>query len=136
MHLARAVLFLCCAAPITAADLVLNVRETAGVARSGEIVHSGVPLPRSLAIVATDRLGIVDANGQPVPAEFRILGRWNAGLTTSAPIQWLLVSFPATVAPNATARYRLVTDASNPAPHAPLRLTRDGDRVTVDTGAA
>jgi hypothetical protein len=136
MHLARAVLFLCCAAPACAADLVLNVRETAGVARSGELVRSGVPLPRASAITTTDRLGIADDAGHAVPAQFRILGRWNDGLAANAPIQWLLVSFPATVGAKATARYHLVTDAPNPAPAAPLRLTRDGGRVTVDTGAA
>ncbi len=136
MHLGRAVLFLFCAASSSAADLSLSVKETAGVARVGEIVRSGVPLPRALSIATTDRLAVLDPDGHAVPAEFRILGRWNAGLATNAPIQWLLVSFPATVGANATARYRLVTEGINPAPATPLRLTREGDRVTVDTGAA
>src|ERR1051325_8546902 len=108
MHLARAVLFLCCAAPACAADLVLNVRETAGVARSGEVVHSGVPPPRASAITTTDRLGIADDAGHAVPAQFRILGRWNDGLAANAPIQWLLVSFsPSVGAEGAAARHLL-----------------------------
>src|SRR6266545_2860053 len=125
MHLARAVLFLFCAASVSAAELILNVRETAGVARSGEIATSGVPLPRALSITTTDGLAVLDPAGQPVPAQFRILARWNAGLSTNAPIQWLLVSFPATVGAKATARYRLVTEGINPAPATPLRLTRE-----------
>jgi hypothetical protein len=32
--------------PTVPAELILTVRETAGIARSGEIVRSGVPLPR------------------------------------------------------------------------------------------
>ncbi|HEV7518101.1 MAG TPA: hypothetical protein VGR07_17515, partial [Thermoanaerobaculia bacterium] len=54
-------------------------------------------------------------------------------------IQWLLVAFPATVGARESAVYRLVTDGSagpNPPPPHPLRLTRQGDAITVDTGAA
>jgi YetA-like protein len=119
-----------------ALDVPLRVRETAGVGRVGEVVRSGIPLPRSAAIMSTAGLSIVDADGAAVPAQFRILARWNAGRSdVSAPIQWLLVSFPASVAANATATYRLVT-GSNPAPATPLRVTRSGNRVVVETGTA
>ncbi|HEX7185270.1 MAG TPA: fibronectin type III domain-containing protein [Thermoanaerobaculia bacterium] len=120
-------------------QLRLTVRETAGIARSGEVVRSGVPIPRSLDLRSTAPLAVVDASGTPVPADFQVTARWNAGLdNTSAPIQWLLVSFPATVSANASATYRIVTDGSiaNPAPARPLRLTRNGDAITVETGAA
>ncbi len=119
--------------------LTLNVRETTGVARGGEIVRSGVPLPRSLNILSTSRLAIVDAAGTPVPAEFDVTARWNAGKSdATAPIQWLLVTFPATVGANQTAAYRLVTDgsAANPAPATRINLTQSGNAVTIDTGAA
>jgi len=121
-------------------QLLLTVRETAGVARGGEVVRSGLPVPRSLNLLGTDSLAIVDAAGVRVPAEFEVTARWNAGKTTaSAPIQWLLVTFPASVGANQVATYRLVTDGSagpNPAPARPLTLTRSGNAVTVDTGAA
>ncbi len=119
--------------------LNLNVRETTGIARSGEVVRSGVPLPRSLNVLATGSLAIVDAAGTPVPAEFEVTARWNAGKSdAAAPIQWLLVTFPATVGANQTATYRLVTDgsATNPAPATRVNLTQSGNEVTVDTGAA
>ena len=118
------------------ASINLSVRETAGVARAGEVVRSGVPLPRAMGQLSTDGLRVVDANGAAVPAQFKVLARWNAGRSdATAPIQWLLVSFPATAGANATAAYRL-TAGPNPAPPAPLRLTREGNRVVVDTGAA
>ena len=102
------------------AELILTVRETAGIARSSEVVRSGVPLPRSLDVRDTNALTLVDAGGTPVPAEFQALARWNAGREdTSAPIQWLLVAFPASVAANGSTTYRLVTDRSagpNPTP--------------------
>jgi hypothetical protein len=129
-------------AAITAADLVFTVRESAGVARAAEVVRSGVPLPRSLSVRATSGLAIVDSGGRLVPAEFKVLARWNAGRNvTTAPIQWLLVTFPASVAANGSATYRLVIDGSkgaNPPPASSklVRLSRAGDQVTVATGAA
>ncbi|MFH1436943.1 MAG: hypothetical protein ABIJ56_14640 [Pseudomonadota bacterium] len=99
-----------------------------------------MPLPKSLDVRDTSLLTLVDALGQPVPAEFQALARWNAGLEdSSAAIQWLLITFPAHVSANETSRYRLVTDGSagtNPAPDTPVTVERDGDSITIDTGAA
>jgi hypothetical protein len=117
----------------------LTVRETAGIARTNEVVHTGVPMPRSLNLKSTDRFAVVDASNRAIPAEFRITARWNAGLSdTTAPIQWILVTFPASVSARSSASYRLVTDGSvaNPVPARPLTLTQNGNLITVDTGAA
>src|SRR3954452_15866435 len=48
--------------------LILDVRETAGIARSGEVVRSGLPLPRSLNVLGTGGAGLVDAPRHPRPA--------------------------------------------------------------------
>jgi hypothetical protein len=118
----------------------LFVRDTAGRARDGEVAASGVPLPREMAVTDASALAVTDASGVLVPAEFRVLARWNAGLDeAAAPIQWLLVAFPATVAADGTAEYRLVLDGSagaNPAPAVPVTVEETGDRITVDTGVA
>ncbi len=118
----------------------LAVRETAGVARAGEVVRSGVPLPRSLGVHDPRSLAVLGPDGKPVPAEFHTLARWNAGKDdAAAPIQWVLVVFPATVAARGSATYTLVADGSagpNPPPPAPLRLSRQGEQVVVETGAA
>jgi hypothetical protein len=120
-------------------QLILNVRETVGIARGAEVVRSGVPLPRALNVLSAGKLAVVGSSGTAVPAEFEVTARWNAGKSdATAPIQWLLVTFPATVGANQTATYRLVTDGSvaNPAPATSIRLTQSGNAVTVDTGAA
>ena len=115
----------------------LTVKETAGVARTGEMVRSGVPLPRSLEVRDVRGLAIAGPDGKPVPAEFRVLARWNAGKDeAAAPVQWLLVTFPATVGARGSAVYHLVSGQPNPPPASPLRLTREGQQVIVDTGAA
>jgi hypothetical protein len=84
------------------------------------------------------RLAVVDGEGKPVAAQFDVLARWNAGLSDGeAPIQWVLVIFPATVPARGKATYWLVTGGPpNPPPPRPLKLVREGNRVTVDTGAA
>src|SRR5687768_17561807 len=100
----RALLVFLLGALAADADMLLRVRDTAGAGRTGEVVRSGVPVSRASALFSTENLRVVDANGVAVPAQFKVLARWNAGRgDTSAPIQWLLVSFPATVAANATA---------------------------------
>ena len=125
--------------PAPAPRVPLTVRETAGVARTGEVLSTGIPLPRSLGVRATRWLAVVDPAGKPVPADFRLLARWNAALDDrSAPIQWVLVTFPATVGAKQSAVYSLSVDGSvaNPPPPAPLTLEQKGDRIVVDTGAA
>jgi hypothetical protein len=125
--------------PPIPSDLLLTVRETAGVTRTDEIVRSGVPLSRALDIHDINTLAIADANGDAIPAEFQILARWNAGRSADAPIQWLLITFPASVNANSTATYHLVIDGSvgiNPTPSTSISLTQIGNQITVTTGAA
>ena len=126
------------AAPLWA-KLPLQVRETAGIARSQEIAQTGIPIPRGMNLTNVAELAVTDAAGTPIPAEFRVLARWNAARTdTTAPIQWVLVAFPASVGANATTTYRLVTNGSiaNPAPTTSLQVTRNANRVVVQTGTA
>ncbi len=127
--------------PAVPETLVMTVRENTGVARTDEVVRSGVPLPRALDVRATTGLVVVhEATGLSVPATFRVLARWHAARTDpSAAIQWLLVAFPATVAANDAATYRLVLDGSagvNPSPAVPLSVNQSAGAVSVDTGVA
>jgi hypothetical protein len=118
----------------------LTVREMAGIARRDEVATTGIPLPRGLGLRDLRQLAVIDPAGKKVPAEFRVLARWNTGLKEeSAPVQWLLVSFPAAVPAHGSAVYKLVTDGSagaNPKPPRPLKVRKDGSQVVVDTGAA
>lgn len=117
----------------------MTVREIAGVARTNEVLSSGVPLPRSADIKTTDGLVVIDTNGTRIPAEFHVLARWNAGLSdTNAPIEWLLVIFPATVVANGSTTYQLTNGVAgdNPLPANPLTILQNGNQFTVNTGAA
>lgn len=115
----------------------LEVRETAGVRRHGELAAGGIPLPAGLGLQGAEGLAVVDGQGRRVPAEMRVLARWPVpdGL---GPVQWLWVAFPADVEASARSAYRLVPAAGLGAPEGQprLRVTEESDRVVVDTGVA
>ncbi len=119
-------------------SVVLSVAERGGVARSGEMVASGVPLPRSWKLSSVSALRIRNSAGTAVPAQFHVLARWGAAAhCTTAPIRWVLVQLPATVASSGTATYMLDRGGPGPAPITPLILdTSTAGRIRVNTGAA
>ncbi len=121
-------------------DLIFQVSEFAGVGRTNEVLASGLPLARDLAAHSTSQLQVTTLNGQPMPARFHVLARWNAGrANTNAALQWVLLEMPVSVPANETRHFRLVVSSSEaavaPIP-TPLRLTEDQGQLTIDTGVA
>ena len=113
---------------VNAFEVELKVTETAGVTRVGAPCHSGVPLPPG-AVADEGKLRLLDAAGKPTPAQFRVLSRRQTG-----DIAWVAVSFLTDVRANGTVTYRL-TDIGGTAPVGkPLKITEDGESVTVVTG--
>ena len=115
-------------------DVVLTVRETAGVARLGEPVTSGVPLPRDVLSDASG-LRLCGPNGQEVPAQFRVTGRWLPGKS----IRWVLVDFQTDCDAGQERTYTLTTgtpSAATPEVPRPVRVTEEPERYVVDTGTA
>jgi len=125
--------------PPRPSTLQLSVRNDSPLARNAEIAVGGVPLPRGLDIRSTQNLAVTTDSGVPIPATFRILARWNAGLDdVSAPVQWLLVRFPASLPAQSSASFRLRYDGSiaNPLPAVSLTLQQSGNDITIATGTA
>lgn len=122
----------------------MTLNETSGIARTAEVVSSGVPIPRGLNINSTAPFAVVDALDVATPAVFEVLGRWDAPLSnTAAPIQWLLVTFVADAPANTSTSYKLITNGAvvNPAPTSPITTTTvtsgpDIQQVIVSTGVA
>lgn len=121
-------------------ELILTVSEIAGVARQDEVLRSGVPIPRNLGLTSVDNLAIVDSSGTLVPAEFQVTARWNAGRNDSAaPIQWLLVTFPAAVGANEMTTYQVIWDGSagaNPTPENAVTVSNADGEYVINTGSA
>ncbi len=126
-------------APLMPTNLNLKVENTTPHLQQNYVVRAGMPLSRSQNKTSTNDFAIVDDGGTAVPAQFRILARWNAAINdTNAPIQWVLASFPATVSAHSSRVYRLRIDASinNPAAPNPISVTQDNGGVVVNTGIA
>lgn len=70
----------------------LTIPEPAGIARISEPVTVGVPLSREANITDVARLGIFDADTE-LPAQFRVLSRWDGPPDAVLPIRWVLADF-------------------------------------------
>jgi hypothetical protein len=118
-------------------DVPLTVQETTGVARTGEPVTSGVPIPRDVNLTDLSTLRLLDGSSQPIPAQFTPLARWaGAPDDTGKPVRWLLLDFQADVPANGMATYRLVNSGGTTPTFPTLTVTDNADAVTVQTGVA
>lgn len=123
------------AAPVAAADLPeikLTVTERAGVARSGNHVTGGLPLPLG-AVKDVGTLSLIRRSGtgdQPVPAQFVVRQKW----LHDDSVRWATVHFVASAAGGGKTEYVVRVAKAEPFAY-PIKAQAAGDRVTVDTGA-
>ena len=114
----------------------LVIKETLGIHRTNEMVRNGIPIARTDEIKDTSRLIIEDDEGNKIPACFEVLSRWAGGKDdTSCAIQWLLVSFPATVSANQTRLYYL-TSGLPKEPETTVSVTENHLAFNVSTGVS
>ena len=119
-----------------ALSVPLTVRDHSTVARTAEPVRSGVPIPRSAALMDVTDLRLVGPAGVAVPARFTALGRWGAGpADPGAPVRWVQVEFRADVPAGGAATYTLLDGGAGPAPAA-LAMVETAAAVEVTTGPA
>jgi hypothetical protein len=106
----------------------LHVVESAGVERCNWPVTRGVPFPNG-AVQDPDLLGVEDADGCPVSAQFRVLSRWPDGS-----LKWVLVDFQADVAPNGRSSYTVCQSGERADLGEEVRIREDDERLVVGTG--
>lgn len=118
----------------------LYVMNPSSLPRTAWPVSGGVPIPRDATdgrapITSPSQLSVVDAQGNAVPAQFRVLARWDGDRSdTGRPIKWLLVDLQADVPANGTAKYRLVSYPYPLTLSNAVTVSEDDGGVTVDTG--
>ncbi|MCA9606762.1 MAG: hypothetical protein KC619_14250 [Myxococcales bacterium] len=111
---------------------VLDVREDFGVARTGEVARSGVPIPEALGITDATELRVTDGDDAPIPSQVRALARWGGDPDDEAlPLQWVEVSALLDLDASATRELRLVRAARTG--ESPLLASEAATRI--DTGA-
>ena len=126
------VVLMCPAAPGSAAaaefEVKLTVEESAGVARAGEPVSGGVPLPLGL-VKDPAALKLLGPDGKEVPAQFSAINRWGHDQS----VMWLLVQSTAAVPAKGRVVYTLQPGAAT-AKRSLLKVDDGAEAVTVDTG--
>lgn len=120
-----------------ALEVPLTITNRTPVQRIEEPVTSGVPLAESANIKDAQTLRIMDSSGNPVPAQFRVLSRWQGvPEDTSKPIRFVLIDFQADVAPNSQSVYFLRDGGTGDASGSGrIQITQTGSHLTVHTGA-
>ena len=106
----------------------LHVIEPAGIARRNWPVTRGIPLPRG-AVQDPALLGVKDADGRPVSAQFRVLCRW-----PDASLKWVLTDFQADIPPGGKSFYSVSWDGDRVGQAGGVRVQEDGDKLVVCTG--
>jgi hypothetical protein len=106
------------------------VRETAGLARCGEIVRLGVPCARG-EFPAGQPMAVSDPGGQQLPCQSRVLKQWPDGSA-----KWILLDFPASVGAGGMSEYFLSVARDIPEIANPVRVQPGDDSWCVDTGRA
>jgi len=103
----------------------IRVLETAGVARTGEVVSVGVPFASGV-VGDGFAVSLSDPQGEAVPVQAHPLCDWHPGTGH----RWLLVQFPASLPTNGSADYSL---AVTPEPGAgqPGLTVEDSDQALV-----
>ncbi len=105
----------------------LSMAERLGVARAGEPVTSGIPLPQG-AVASADELALRDANGGPMPVELRPVVRWPDGS-----LKWVHAYFMADAPANGSASVALARGTPT-LPARPLTVRDEAETIVVDTG--
>lgn len=111
-----------------ALSVTLTVEKRAHMARAMEYVEGGIPLPLG-AVRDADTLRLEGPSGTPVPVQFEVLNRWPQDGT----VRWLFLTFPVQVPADEQRTFRLVQGPATLVSR-PVKLSREADRVWVDTG--
>ncbi len=107
--------------------VTLTMQERMGLARAGELVTTGVPLPQGVVRDA-DELSLTDSKGKPLPAEIRPIVNWPDGS-----LKWVHLYFPASCSASGKATVRLVRRKA-PRVKSNLAVIDSPDAITVVTG--
>ncbi len=114
------------------ASFTLTVTEHAGVTRTGEVATQGLPFAHGV-LTSPEHVRVIDASGAEVPVQARALNHWPDGS-----VMFALVSFPASVEAEGTARYTVEFGSQVRSAEflgRVLTVNQQDGRIAVNTGS-
>jgi len=120
-----------CPTPVKPGERIridIDVPEAAGALERFPVTF-GCPFPAG-ALWDPAGVRLVDGQAREIPCQKEVTGRW----AREGSIQWL--RFDALVSSEAGCYVEALPSGAGAGPQTPLRLTEQGDTVTVDTGVA
>ena len=128
------------AATRAAGESALSILDEAMVSTTGRPITGGVPLPEQAGITSTSQVELLDAGGEPIPAQMTVLSRWGAAPDDpTRPIRWLLLDYQTDLDAGEARDLSVHYDNAGSFDHpvsTPISTSEDGTHITVDTGAA
>lgn len=91
------------------------------------IVRVGVPFPQGL-VKDTNRIQVLEKDGKARPVQRKVLTPWQDGSA-----RWVLLDFPASAGDKCAVAFTQDATASD---KGGLQVLSEGDRISIDTGAA
>lgn len=127
----KVILVMCVfAGQVLALEVPLTVEETTGIARIGNAVNSGVPLPEG-AVQDVASLRLLDEQGNVVLASVEPRARWLGDKS----LKWVTVHFVTDLPAYGKRTFALVT-SDKPLPASELMIQEMGQTIEVVTGPA
>jgi hypothetical protein len=117
-------------------EVPLQVDEPAGVARAADPCRTGIPIPPG-ALTDETRLRVLDAKGNSVPAQFRVINRRPGLEGKPGDIEWVSVAFLADVPAKGVAQYKLTdggADSARRPTDKPVQVVEGKEALTVING--
>lgn len=107
------------------------IEERAGIPRAAEPVTVGLPFPKGY-LSSTALLELRDADGRLLPLQAETVASWSDGS-----VKWALLDFQASMTPDSTTTYELVTaDRERLNDDPGMVVEESAERIVVDTGTA
>jgi hypothetical protein len=110
-------------------SIPVEVFESAGIGRDGELVRISVPFPIA-QLVEASRIEILSDARVPQPRQLRILDRWPDGS-----VRWLAIDFPVQITANGRSRYYIeLATAASAADQADIASVLKDGSIALDNG--
>ncbi len=117
-------------------DEPIIITENSGISRTQEPVTFGFPIKEAENLTSTTNLRVINDSGEVIPAQFRVLERWDTAVNENGKIKWILVDFQVSVSANSSKTYYIRNIGGNLASSPTLNIIENDNTYVINTGVA